>query len=275
MNRFEREYYEAESFWARGALSDPSNQRRVNEVAKLVPADVRTLIDVGCGNGAFGHQLMKQRPDIVITGVDRSKSALAHVEFEKLQASIDAIPVQDRSFDCATCLQVIEHLPVDVYTRAISELRRIARTYIIIGVPYDEDIEANSTTCPSCRTRFNVDLHLSRFDEERMRTLLPGFRLIRSIFPGSKQRLWKLDDILNKAAAARRPEPGFLSPICPLCGYSEGDKTAISLGESTSPIRAPPGRVRKLVRSAAQVVRKAWPKEVVRGYWVTSLYERQ
>ena len=271
---FEQAYYEADSFWAGHALLDPGNKARINATAKLVPDDVQTLLDVGCGNGVFGKHLRGVRPSIEITGVDRSAAALSHVPFEKREASIDALPFDDHSFDCVTCLQVVEHLPQNVYPKAIAELARVATKYVVLGVPFEENLENEMTTCPACRTRFNMNLHFRSFGQETLEGLFrpQGGRLISTDFPTQRIRPRYVNEIAR--AVRRESDPGretFLSPICPLCGYTEGDKTALSINAEKPPVDVVPGN-RSIAGKIFSAIEPFWPKEKVPGYWVIALY---
>lgn len=267
MKSFEELYYEAPSFWQEGVVLTA----RMPELAAMVPAGTRTLLDVGCGNGKFGHYLNEHRPEITVTGVDRSETALSQVQFNKAKAPIDAIPFEDRSFDVVSCLQVIEHLHAPVTERALDELARVARDFLLVEVPFDEDIAANRTTCPRCTTTFNIDLHLDSFDEPRLKSLFDtrGFQFVDWIFPERKTRLWLIDAAIVAFKNWRTKRPPFMSPICPLCGYSEGDRTAANL---LPPAASP--RPKKGVRKLVARLKSVWPKVELRGYAVACLYKR-
>lgn len=74
----------------------------------------RRILDVGCGDRPYRDLF----PGAV--GFDVPGNALAD-----LHGSIDAIPVEDASFDLVLCLQVLEHVPDP--PAAIRELRRVVR----------------------------------------------------------------------------------------------------------------------------------------------------
>ena len=53
MSDFEKKYYESEKFWTGDVLQDEMNRNRISFTANLIPAEVKSLLDVGCGNGIF------------------------------------------------------------------------------------------------------------------------------------------------------------------------------------------------------------------------------
>src|SRR5882762_8600681 len=121
MSDFEKEYYESESFWEGEMVQDAANQERIRFTSDFIPRDVKSLADIGCGNGVFVNQLKVTKPALELMAIDRSLAALKYVKTEKKQGDISDIPLRDRSVDCATCLEVIEHLPVAVYENALNE----------------------------------------------------------------------------------------------------------------------------------------------------------
>ncbi|MDP2738110.1 MAG: class I SAM-dependent methyltransferase [Pseudorhodobacter sp.] len=273
MDATHAEYYEADSFWDGKALKDPGNQRRIETTADLIPAEVKSVLDVGCGNGIFGHHLLEVRKDIKFLGVDRSKSALRHVKFDAQVASIDALPFEDDSFDAVSCLQVIEHIPNASYRKSLEELARVARDYIIIGVPFEEDLTKETTTCPQCRTVFNIDFHMRNYDLPTVKALFCdfGFEFADHEFPTQKVRTKYIDDWSAALRGRNRKTDAFRSPICPVCGYTEGDKTALNHSPGSS---SPTGRRPFYKNVVIKTLHKVLPKEAVNGYWIVALFKR-
>lgn len=269
---FEQKYYEAEEFWTGNMVQDAANMKRIELTADFVGKDVRSLVDVGCGNGVFLNYLSQTKSGIDLTGTDRSVSALRFVKSNKVHASIESLPFEDQSFDCVTCLEVIEHLPTTIYPAALEELARISRKYIIISVPYKEVLEDSYTKCPSCKSIFNYELHLRSFDDGRINELFlsKGFKCVRTATTGSGVH-FKGHRQFRKIFY---PEQQMIwnSPICPICGYSQEkptDPAEITSGKS----RAANLPSRKLISYLSALPKLFWPKER-KDYWIIALYER-
>jgi ubiquinone/menaquinone biosynthesis C-methylase UbiE len=272
---FEADYYEKSDFWSHGAVQDPGNLKRLDGTVRLVPEDARNLIDVGCGNGVFARIVKRRLPSIHITCVDRSAAALEHVEADKkMRCEIVRLPFGDRSFDCVSCLEVIEHLTVNDYKRALSELTRIAKTAVIISVPYNEAIEKNVDRCPQCHTVFNRDLHLRSFDDATFADLLSdfGFRMEENSIPVVNihylgfRTYYKLK---RRIQGVPDQSKLFLSPICPLCGYTPEKQAR----------KCPPEATRSasiLMRSGGikGLIKRRWPKQTTPGYWIVGRFTR-
>jgi 2-polyprenyl-3-methyl-5-hydroxy-6-metoxy-1,4-benzoquinol methylase len=83
------------------------------DMRKLVPAGVRRVLDVGCGNGAFGAGLKRERPGIHVAGIELTDWAETAREYldgvYKVDAERDDLNIMGK-FDCITFNDVLEHL---------------------------------------------------------------------------------------------------------------------------------------------------------------------
>ena len=107
------DYYEQEALWARDLTEQ--EKERIDLVAEIIPDDVKTILDAGCGSGTLTNYIH----GYTIVGVDRSKEALKHYQHEQVHSSLDDLIFDDNAFDLVICSDVLEHLPPDIYEKPL------------------------------------------------------------------------------------------------------------------------------------------------------------
>jgi 2-polyprenyl-3-methyl-5-hydroxy-6-metoxy-1,4-benzoquinol methylase len=96
-------------------------------MVSFIPADVRTLLDVGCSDGLFAEHLQRQRPGLTIDGVepDAETGAAAVPRVRTLYPGLfpDVVP-HGAQYDCIAFLDCLEHIvePWDVLRAAAQHL---------------------------------------------------------------------------------------------------------------------------------------------------------
>lgn len=106
-----------------------------------IPAGA-TVLDAGCGPGVLSILLAEK--GCIVTGVDISEPNIVEARSYATKKGVDDrttfltgdaenLPFPDRSFDYVVSSHVLEHVPD--FTKAASELSRIARTQVIIAIP--------------------------------------------------------------------------------------------------------------------------------------------
>lgn len=246
----EVDYYENAEFWTDDVFL--RERPRFQAVLDLVPSDARSLIDIGCGNGAFVHYIADSgRAFDRLHATDRSAAALARVRGEKTAASIDDLPFKDRTFDVATCLEVIEHLPLGIYEKGLENICRVARRYVLLGVPFEENIEADLVRCPGCTGRFNPNYHLRSYSDDALNgLLLPyGFQPIDRVLTGAMREYFLVSRWMDRRRHATRTGNPFHSPIpCPMCGFSLPPTGTVATEASASAGAVASGGLKSLVK---------------------------
>ncbi len=165
-------YYRQPELWEMERYEGSPDQRlRARLVAAMVPDIAQSVLDVGCGNGFITRRLQAER----VVGLDPSPEALEHFDGEKVCASAEEIPFEDDSFDAVVCCEVLEHLPQPTLGRVVSEIGRVARKTIMIGVPFDQDLRQGMMECAGCGLRYHMDLHCNRYrSAQSVSDLFPG-----------------------------------------------------------------------------------------------------
>ncbi|MBI4514586.1 MAG: methyltransferase domain-containing protein [Deltaproteobacteria bacterium] len=91
---------------------EPSDPRLVILLARLGEVGSSRVLDLGCGKGRFGKQLLFQHPGCALTGVDASEEMLRGVAgaFPAQRASILRLPFEPDSFHAAYAVESFEHV---------------------------------------------------------------------------------------------------------------------------------------------------------------------
>lgn len=109
------------------------------EMLAFVPKGVAAVLEIGCGTGAFGA-LVKRERSCRYVGVELFESAAEQArprldEVHVLNVEKEALPFARASFDCLVCNDVLEHLvdPWAVLARLVTFLR--PGGYIVSSTP--------------------------------------------------------------------------------------------------------------------------------------------
>jgi 2-polyprenyl-3-methyl-5-hydroxy-6-metoxy-1,4-benzoquinol methylase len=112
----DRARQESGAGFAAFAVPDASAEDRP-ELAAFVPAGARRLLDVGCGSGGFAAARKRERPGLMVVGVeiDPSAAARARASLDSVLAldareAIRALAAQGERFDVLVLADVLEHL---------------------------------------------------------------------------------------------------------------------------------------------------------------------
>jgi 2-polyprenyl-3-methyl-5-hydroxy-6-metoxy-1,4-benzoquinol methylase len=113
-------------------------ERTLDEL--LGKASPETILDVGCGEGVLVEK-WADRPGVErIVGIDLEDEALQaewarrqrpNVEYRAMPA--ENLPFEQGSFDLASAIEVLEHVPDPEHT--VAEMARVARRHLLVSVP--------------------------------------------------------------------------------------------------------------------------------------------
>lgn len=104
------------------------------------------ILDIGSGKGTFLWPFVNEFPSVKIDSIDLLQERIDEINFvakggiPNIQAhfmSATKIIFSDNTFDVVTALEVLEHIPD--YKKAIKEIVRVTKKYVIVSVPSKED----------------------------------------------------------------------------------------------------------------------------------------
>jgi SAM-dependent methyltransferase len=140
------------------------------------------VIDYGCGPGYLLDLLAGK--DIELYGADFSAEAVEMVNRRlegrarwngvQLIRSMPSPELPEATFDLATCVETIEHLPDEPLEATLSQLRRIVKTggHVLLTTPADENLEKGMGYCPFCEAEFHAWQHVRVFTPRSLRKIL-------------------------------------------------------------------------------------------------------
>lgn len=210
------DYFNQKQVWSNFFSQDTFFRQKTRIMLAMIPESVQSVLDVGCGNGELTRFLAQKYYTV---GVDLNRTPLQTGSFLKIQADSAFLSFQNHSFDLIFSSELLEHLPSSTFKQTIKEFQRITRDYILISVPYRENLNLRILKCPVCRLKFHVWGHRQRFHFKKISTLFPHFKLISWTFCGNHAfdyhpiLLFIRQRILNQWYDA-----SGTAPLCPGCG---------------------------------------------------------
>jgi len=116
----------------RETLGSTQRLNIVRQISALLPDHRATVLDVGCGNGLFAHDLMRIKPRLSILGAETKPQAMCRIQ----QCGYDGktLPFRDKQFDYVLLINVLHH--ADDPAMVLSEAARVALHGVVIKDHY-------------------------------------------------------------------------------------------------------------------------------------------
>jgi SAM-dependent methyltransferase len=99
-----------------------------DHIGRLLPRSVRSVLDVGCGDGVIASTLVRSQVQIEVEGaeiLERPECAIPCKLFDGV-----TLPYPDASFDAVMLVDVLHH--ADDLNALLSEAARVSRKFVII-----------------------------------------------------------------------------------------------------------------------------------------------
>lgn len=254
MTYSKHEHYTSKETWNDYDTDGLIENKKIPKILSLIPVEVQSIIDIGCGNGIITNQLHEKYD---VTGVDFSEEALKYVKAKNICCSADTVPVPDHSFDLVFSSEMLEHLPKKILDGAIEEIKRISKKYVLITLPHDEFLDQTFVKCPNCSNIFHANGHLHSFTEKKLSAMLgDNFALQYFELFGYQRKTYNRQLLKIRHNNANRYYNPFTYTICPECGNEEFPK--------------PKGNIVSKICNGLNLI--VSPKK---PYWMVALYSRK
>ena len=99
------------------------------QIKEILDFNPKIVLIIGKGNGLVSEYLKLMGIKIVVLDIDEALKP-------DVIASVLKIPFADNEFHAVLCAQVLEHLPYEDFSKAISEIKRVAKIGAVISLPH-------------------------------------------------------------------------------------------------------------------------------------------
>lgn len=164
-----------------GNRNSPTEIARTRDLLDIVPKHLCTVLDIGARDGHFSRLLTEHFDSVTALDLRVPQVDFDHVV--AVQGDVTNLSFRDGSFDVVFCTEVLEHIPE--LEKACSEIVRVARNSVVIGVPYEQDTRVGRTTCSRCQKVNPPWGHVNTFNDRKLRLLFPECRVIRRSYVGT------------------------------------------------------------------------------------------
>ena len=193
----------------------PEERARIEDLLRIVPKGQDSVLEIGARDGRITQFLPAYFRRV--TALDLEKPQFSFDRVSTVKGDVRHLEFPDQSFDCVFCTEVLEHVPG--VEKAATEIARVARRNILLGVPFRQDTRIGRLTCGHCGKPNPPWGHVNNFDEQRLQRLFPGWIFETKSFVGINRECtnglatWLQDLGGNPYGSYEQEEP------CIYCGH--------------------------------------------------------
>lgn len=161
------------------------NRDILKTIKKLKP-DIKTILDIGCGEGFITRQIAEKHPNFAITALDAESSYIDYANANNLKSNIhysvqnlESIDIA-KKYDLVIMTEVLEHTPQpDLVLKKIMEL---TNKYAIITVPNEPFFRlGNLLAFKYIKTFGNTPGHIHNWSKNGLHKMLKKMNLKHTI----------------------------------------------------------------------------------------------
>jgi hypothetical protein len=188
-------------------------------IRDFFPEDIRSALDVGCGDGKITHTLASG-VGVPFVGLDSSVEALSRCRFRTVVGDATGLPFQGGEFEFVMTNDMLEHLPEDLEAQAWRELFRVAEKWVMVSVPFREELLDATAQCHSCGAKYHVNWHMRSYDIHQLLSRAQGgWRPVAIVLSGEPwSPMHPLETRFRRGVLGEWS--GWAETMCPKCGAS-------------------------------------------------------
>lgn len=206
--------YEANSVWDQELQLGQKNL--VGSIIDFFPKNVKTVLDVGCGDGKLTQRIIDSTKCSVV-GLDSSEEALSRCQFKTILGDATELPFSEGEFDVVLTTDMLEHLPDTVEPVVLDQLFRVAKKWVVIAVPFREELLEATTRCLACGGYYHVNWHLRSYDFDDLLERTPDdFEIDKIVLTGEAWSPYHPLEIKFRRQVYDEWS-GWTEGICPYC----------------------------------------------------------
>lgn len=160
-------------------------QTRIADIFRLLPQGRKSVLEIGARDGYISRRLADRFAEV--TALDLERPTFEYPRVTPVAGDVTKLQFANDTFDCVVCTEVLEHIPA--LEQACSELLRVARHEILIGVPFRQDTRVGRTTCAKCGNINPPWAHVNQFDEQKLSRLFSGAKIKEKSFVGTNHEV--------------------------------------------------------------------------------------
>jgi hypothetical protein len=193
------------------------NLQRIRNLFEIIPNFGESALEIGARHDVITKEIARKFKTVFALDIITPETKIINVD--KIQGDLIQLPFEDNCVDIVICTEVLEHIPTMSLKCACNELSRVAKKYIIIGVPYKQDLREGKTSCSNCGKTNPPWNHFNSFSESSLLKLFPQETAIRIEFIGKAKNgtnilSEKLMDLAGNPWGSYHYENK-----CPYCGF--------------------------------------------------------
>lgn len=194
----------------------PGQRNLLQAIRDFWPADIASVLDVGCGDGKLTSQLATTGATLL--GLDSSEEALSRLPFAGVKGDAQQLPFDDGSFDLVMSTDALEHMPDAEESAAWSELFRVAKKVVMVAVPFREELLDATAKCADCGHCYHVNWHQRSYDFADLHRRAPAGWSVRCTVLAGEPWSAMLPPETHLRRLALGEWSGWDAAICPECG---------------------------------------------------------